>query len=132
MIGSGLVIYNALSTDPELSGIVGDKIYPNSLPQKVDPPFIIYEILASQATHTQDQTSHLREQLQVLAVGSDQDQTFELAESVTRILNFYEGTVGNATIDYATFQGHSDVFWGDPRYPVRELSFNVLSTITKT
>lgn len=134
---TGQVIFHALTTDEDISPLVGDRVYPNRPPQSVLKPdgpvgtFILYKTQSSSTAKTQDGSSHVKEVLYLAIVGSDQDEVFKVSYLISKKLHFYEGTVEETTIDFMTLEEQEDDYYSEAELPMRGLTFNVLSTISK-
>ena len=55
----GKSIYDILSTDGDVSTVVGTRIFPNVAPQTTTFPFIIYDVTGVQPNDTKDGASTL-------------------------------------------------------------------------
>lgn len=128
----GKVLYHALTSDEEIASFIEDRVYPNRPPQGVVFPCILYKTQSVSSLATQDGSIHAKEVLVLAVIAESDDIVFELADKVTDLLHFYEGTVETTTIDFMTFQDYQDDVFDEAGNPYRELTFNVLSTISKS
>jgi len=53
----GKAIFSILTTDAEVSAIVGAKVYPRTAPQGVVIPYVVYSIISVTPTDTKDRPS---------------------------------------------------------------------------
>ena len=82
----GKAIYSILSINPNISGLVGTRIFPNVAPQTTTLPFIIYDVTGVQPNDTKDGASRV---------------------AMDRIP---EGTYGSEQIQSSQFQSYNDIF----------------------
>ena len=99
----GKAIYDILSNDAPVSGVVGTKIYPLRISQNVSSPAISYTTYSNNATDTKSGVSELD---QVMFQVSSFDKSYEVAadlnEKVRTALDRKSGTYG--TLDIQSIQ----------------------------
>ena len=95
----GKAIYDILSNDAPVSGVVGTKIYPLRISQNVSSPAISYTTYSNNATDTKSGVSELD---QVMFQVSSFDKSYEVAadlnEKVRTALDRKSGTYGTLEI----------------------------------
>lgn len=100
----GKVIYSKLSTEPTVTAIVGQKIYPDITPQDVQYPFCVYTIVDSNPVNFKDGQSNLEEiQFQIDCYTQSYDTTQELANNIRNCLDRFTGIVNNIDVQTITY-----------------------------
>lgn len=95
----GKLIYGRLSTDSNITSIVGTNIYPDITPQNVDYPFVVYTIINSLPVDYKDGQSNLEEiNLQIDVYTQKYDDTQNLANLIRNRLDRFVGTVEGVTV----------------------------------
>jgi len=90
----GKLIYNRLFTDGEILAYVGNKIYPDIVPQNVQYPFVVYTIVNSLPVDFKDGQSNLEEiTLQVDVYTQNYDDTQILSNLIRNRLDRFVGIV---------------------------------------
>lgn len=95
----GKAIYDILTNDAPVSGVVGTKIYPLRISQNVSSPAISYTTYSNNATDTKSGVSELD---QIMFQVSSFDKSYEVAadlnEKVRTALDRKSGTYGTLEI----------------------------------
>ena len=116
----GKLIYGRLSTDSNITAIVGTNIYPDITPQNVDYPFVVYTATNSTPVDYKDGQSNLEEiNLQIDVYTQNYDTTQNLANLIRNRLDRFVGTVEGIevqTIKYVSsnsqvYNAELSVYW---------------------
>ena len=107
----GLAIYNILSNDANVSGLVSTRIYPNVAKQTSAFPFVVYTITGDDPTDTKDGVSPLDENNALLLCYSQTySEASDLADKVRTALDRVDGTYGGVELQNITYLNYSDGF----------------------
>tara|TARA_R100001594_G_scaffold71534_1_gene106133 strand:+ start:1407 stop:1808 length:402 start_codon:yes stop_codon:yes gene_type:complete len=110
----GLAIYNLLSNDSDVTGIVAEKIFPNVAKQTTRFPFIIYEVNGEVPTNDKDGVSTLdTDSVMVACYCKTYSQASDLARKIRTALDRKSGTYGGVQIQSIRYDGLNDVFTDD-------------------
>ena len=82
MIKIGETVYSILSTDAEVTGIVGNKIYPIVADVGTTFPFIVYKKGSYIPTYTKDGISNKRATVEIIIASDKYNISVDLAEKV--------------------------------------------------
>ena len=105
----GKAIYGLLSGQSAITNIVSTRIYPISVPQFADFPFVVYTTTDTEPTMTKDGSSPLDViTVQIDMYANDFDTNTTLAGAIRSTLDFYEGTVYGQAIQRITMLNSSD------------------------
>jgi hypothetical protein len=116
----GKLIYGRLSTDSNITAIVGTNIYPDITPQNVDYPFVVYTATNSTPVDYKDGQSNLEEiNLQIDVYTQNYDTTQNLANLIRNRLDRFVGIVEGVevqTIKYVSsnsqvYNAELSVYW---------------------
>ena len=116
----GKLIYSRLSTDGAILAYVGNKIYPDIVPQNVQYPFVVYTITNSIPVDYKDGQSNLEEiSLQVDVYTQNYDDTQDLANLIRNRLDRFVGTVEGVEVqsikytasDSQVYNAELSVYW---------------------
>lgn len=124
----GAAIRAILVADGTLTGLIGAKVYPNTIPPKTDFPCVAYTVLDTEPTDTKEGASELdniRMQIDVYTLNYDDTQT--IANRIRTLLDQYSGTSASENIDLCFFQGQQEgdyqadlgVFWLSQTYEIQ-------------
>lgn len=95
MVEAGLRSY--LTTHPEVSALVGTRVYPLALPQGVTLPAVTYQLIASVRQPAYDGIARLTQaRFQIDCWAETYASLVQLARAVTGALDGYEGPLGDA------------------------------------
>lgn len=109
--GAGKVIYGLLSAASNVTDIVGSspvKVFPNTAPQGITPPYITYLKVSNAPQNSKDgqPVDHIRMQVDIFALTYPQLE--DLAGKVDAALNLYSGTVNGVLVDEIRFETEND------------------------
>ena len=105
----GKAIYGLLSGASSVTDIVGSRIYPVSVPQFAEFPFVVYTTTDTEPSMTKDGSSPLDViTVQIDMYANDFDTNTTLAGAIRSTLDFYEGTVNGQAIQRMTMLNSSD------------------------
>jgi len=108
----GKAIYNILSTNSDVSTLVGTRIFPNVAPQTTTFPFIIYDVTGVQPNDTKDGASTLdTNDVMISCYSETYSQASNLAQKIRVAMDrINEGTYGGEQIQSSQFQSYNDIF----------------------
>ena len=105
----GKLTYSLLSGDATIAGFVGTKIFPVQVPQDTGFPAIVYQHDSQVPTNIKDGPSPLDVVGLVVTIYADNySDAQDIATSVRRILDHFQGTVEGVTVDKISFAGQED------------------------
>ena len=105
----GKAIYGLLNGASSVTNIVGSRIYPVSVPQFADFPFVVYTTTDTEPSMTKDGSSPLDViTVQIDMYANDFGTNTTLAGAVRSTLDFYKGTVNGQAIQRITMMNNSD------------------------
>jgi hypothetical protein len=124
MIGD--VIYNLLSNDATVSGLVGLKIYPYLGTENIVYPYIIYDQTTLQPTDTKDGVSELDTiSYDVEIYTKSPSELTSIANAVRNVLDRYNGTVNTKLIDSIRYLDENSGFSLDDRVYLRIQNYSI-------
>lgn len=124
MIGD--VIYNLLSNDATVSGLVGLKIYPYIGMENIEYPYIIYDQTALTPTDTKDGVSELDTVSYDIEVYTKQpSELTTISNAVRDVLDRYNGTVNTKVIDSIRYVGENTGFDLKDRVYLRVQNYSI-------
>lgn len=105
-------IYSILSSNSGVSTLVGTKIYPFELPQRVSYPAIIYQRISTtdRIVYHGGVCKFARSMFQITAIDDDILGAKTLAEKIRLALHGYTGTVSTIKIFLAQVLNEFDLF----------------------
>lgn len=105
----GEAIYDILSNDGTLIGIVGTKIYPVHAPQRTAAPFVTYRENTTIPTDQKDGAAPKdQKQLQVDIYAGTYTEAHTIAARIRTLLDAYAGTAQGVTIRQMWFSDQDD------------------------
>lgn len=105
----GDAIYNILSNDATLTGLVSTDIYPVSAPQGVNFPFVVYSFSSTDPTDQKDGSSPLDgSRLEVESYDKTYRGAHGIANAIRTALDDYSGAPASITIRRIWFVEQSD------------------------
>lgn len=126
---SGLAIYKILSTDVDVSALVGTKIFPNVAKNSTQFPFIIYDVNGETPTNDKDGVSTLdTDSLMVSCYSKTYIEAADLALKIRTALDRVKGTFGGVEIQSIQYVGYDGLFdddSGDEGIYRKALNFNI-------
>lgn len=123
-------IYNLLSTDSNISSIVGSRIYPDILPMGVDQPAIIYQLNDKGFIETKTAPVFRIHELNLLIGNPVYDQLYTLSNSIRSRLNRNTGTVENIKIQRFSYLEEEAKGWNeDLQLHMKELKFEIIESL---
>ncbi|NIM21853.1 MAG: hypothetical protein GTN64_05460 [Candidatus Latescibacteria bacterium] len=104
-------IYTLLTTDPTVSGIVGDKVFPNFVPIDTPLPAISYRRLAvtDRAIYHNGIRPGAKSRYQFMCITLKPIDSKTLSEGVRTLFNGFSGTVGSDLIYVASIVNEVDL-----------------------
>jgi hypothetical protein len=124
MIGD--VIYNLLSNDATVSGLVGLKIYPYIGTENIVYPYIVYDQVSLQPTDTKDGVSELDTvSYDVEIYTKSPSELTSVSNAVRDALDRYSGTVNTKLIDSIRYLGENSGFSLDDRVYLRVQNYSI-------
>lgn len=124
----GKVIYDLLSNDGTVSGLVSTRIFPDTVPQNTSFPYISYTVISTLPTDAKDGASRLDVvNVQVDIYSRDYSTTQDIAAGVRAALDRYSGTNNSVNVDKIWFTNEAagnyeqelGVFWVSQDYAAR-------------
>lgn len=102
-------VYNLLSNDATVSGLVGSKIYPDQIPQQVAYPAIVhYKTDVNKVAVKTAPTINYRITLQIDIYCDTYGAGETIADAVKAVLDEYSGTVESINIQKAVLNNQAD------------------------
>ena len=96
-IESGL--YAHLTSDPDVSALVGDRIYPLLVPQDATLPAIAYQRISTGRDETHTGPSGLSQaRIQLTCIADSYDAAKAVADAVRSSLDGFSGTMGGINV----------------------------------
>lgn len=103
-MNEGKAIYSILSSDSDVSAIVGTRIYPQIAAQGASFPFLVYVLQGTTPSDTKSGVSTLDEVRYDIVVASETyAEASDLTNKVRTALDRYTGTVAGVVIDSIQF-----------------------------
>lgn len=124
----GKVIYDLLSNDATVSALVSTRIYPDTVPQNAEFPYISYTVISTLPTDAKDGASRLDVvSVQVDIYSRNYSTTQDMAAGVRSALDRYSGTNNSVQVDKIIFSNEAagqyeqqiGVFWISQDYTAR-------------
>ena len=104
----GKVIYGRLTTDTTITNICGLNIFPDSAPQNVQYPFMVYTIINSLPVDFKDGQSNLEEiTVQIDVYTNNYETTQTLGNNVRNRLDRFVGTVNSVSVQTIKYMSSS-------------------------
>jgi hypothetical protein len=103
-------LYSVLAADETVSGLVGTRIYPLSIPDNAAMPAVVYQRISGAALLTMDgahSMTHARFQLNCWS--DEYGETRDLSDAVRQCLDGYSGDVGNVSVLGVFVEGEIDL-----------------------
>jgi hypothetical protein len=103
-MNEGKAIYSILTSDSDVSAIVGTRVYPQIAAQGAAFPFVVYLINDLTPSDTKSGVSTLDEvRYEVLAIAETYAEAADLNEKIRTALDRYTGTVAGIVVDSIQF-----------------------------
>jgi len=103
-MNEGKAIYSILTSDSDVSSIVGTKVYPQIAAQGATFPFIVYLLVDIDPSDTKSGVSTLDEvRYEVIAAAETYAEVADLTNKIRTALDRYTGTVAGVVIDSIQF-----------------------------
>jgi len=100
----GKAIYSILTSDSDVSAIVGTRVYPQIAAQGAAFPFVVYVLQDTSPSDTKSGVSTLDEVRYDIVVASETyAEASDLTEKIRTALDRYSGTVAGVVIDSIQF-----------------------------
>lgn len=101
-------INELLKQQPSLTGIVGDRIYPNEAPEGSSLPRVVYLVRSNQHSHVFSGGDGLPEMTLVLECQGSYDQSKLVADTLRTMLDGYRGYAGQHFVNGCFFEDAYD------------------------
>lgn len=103
-MNEGKAIYSILTSDSDVSAIVGTRVYPQIAAQGAAFPFVVYVLQDTSPSDTKSGVSTLDEVRYDIVVASETyAQASDLTNKIRTALDRYSGTVAGVVIDSIQF-----------------------------
>ena len=108
----GKAIFNILSNDSDILGLVESRIFPNVAPQATEFPFIIYDVTGVQPNDTKDGPSTVdTNDVMISCYSETYSQASDLANKIRRAMDrITEAEYTTIDIQSSQFQSYNDIF----------------------
>lgn len=107
----GKAIYDILTNDSTIEGLVADKVFPNVAAQTTEFPFIVYDVTSDDPEDTKDGVSTLdANSIMVSGYADNYSRAADLAVAIRDALDRTSGTYAGVVIQTIQYQGYNDVF----------------------
>lgn len=104
-------IRTLLINNAAVSAIIGQRVYPNQLPQGVRSPSVVYNRITGRAEYTLAGSGGLLEDLfQIDSIAVDSDSATNLALAVHDALSAFKGPISGVTVRGIFRQNLRDLF----------------------
>lgn len=107
----GKVIFSELATDPTMAGLVGNRIYPATVPARAASPYVVYMQDAADPSDEKDGPSVLDEvRMALMIAATEYDQVQDIATQARTLLDRFSGEVMGVNVQSTHFvdQGQDD------------------------
>lgn len=124
----GKVIYDQLSNDGTVAGLVSTRIYPDIAPQRATLPYVVYTEISTAPTDDKDGSSVLDTiQVQVDMYDDNYDDVETLAAAIRAALDRVSGTIQSVVVDKIIYSGEGsgaysadmNIWWRSQDYQIR-------------
>lgn len=124
----GKVIYDLLSNDATVSAAVSTRIFPDTVPQNTEFPYVSYTVISTLPTNDKDGASQLDVvSVQVDIYSRNYSTTQDIAAACRSALDRYSGTNNSVVVDKMVFANEAagqyeqniGVFWVSQDYTAR-------------
>lgn len=110
-MSAGKAIYDILSTDSTVSGLVAARVFPFGAEQNQVKPYVVYSQISATPEKTKDRSHQIiTGRYQVDIFGNTYDEASTIADAVNDALSFKSGTFGGVVVDVITFEDENDFF----------------------
>ena len=130
----GKYIYSVLAADAGVSALVGSKIYPVIIGEKVALPAIQYMVDAVPKDTQKDKASDYDKETVVfhfwadaLQGGNGYDSVCNIDAAVRTALDFVSGTAAGVTVEHCHYDGSKDVFTEDRMAIGRQATYTFIT-----
>tara|TARA_R110000868_G_scaffold125509_4_gene331459 strand:+ start:1249 stop:1656 length:408 start_codon:yes stop_codon:yes gene_type:complete len=110
------VIYSILNGTAAIQAIVGNRIFPNTIPQKVSKPSIIFEVISRVPTNTHgtDGKSKMDDyRVEITIISTTKTVTDQLGTLVRNALDYFTNTiVAGDFVHWVYYNNETDSFNG--------------------
>lgn len=125
----GKAVYEILTTNTQLTALVGTRVYPEMAPEEAQKPYLVYSILSIDPTDTKQASSTVDvSQLETYAVSEDYTKVMDVSEAARAALDRNSGTFSNIAIQSVQYQSSDTeynpaqrVYIAQQLYSVRQL-----------
>lgn len=120
-------LFSFLKNNADISAIVGERIYPLTAPQGIQPPYITYQSISTLPENTMSGSSGLyHKRIQFNLFASVYEQVVDLFNKLTQILNGLKGTIGNTCIGHCFLENDVDDYQPDEKIYQKATDFHFL------
>lgn len=121
-------VYSILSSDVGLTDVIGNKIYPSIAPRHIEPPFMVYSVVSSNAVRTKDDPFPLTNYLIQLDTYSENAlNAIEVNDLAKRALSRKTGEYGSICIFSTTIDTEMDGYSGEDEVFRKTLRFEIIA-----
>lgn len=110
------VIYSILHGTATISAIVGDRIFPDTIPQKTTRPSIVFEVISRVPTNTHGSSGKSAMddyRVEITIIATTKAVTDQLGDLVRTALDYYTNTtVAGMFVHWVYYNNESDSFNG--------------------
>lgn len=125
-------IFTILTTNAALADLVGDRVYPTRMPQRLTLPCVTYSRISVTRTHTHDQAGGLAAPtFQFTAYAETPDEAIEVINAVRWALDGYVGTQESTKIYAALSEGERALYETDSQLFAQALDIRIWHKETK-
>jgi hypothetical protein len=108
MIGD--IVYNILSNDSNVTGLVGTKIYPLMATQGTELPYITYQVISTSPNKNKDREISLKAiRLQIDIIGNTYSSVTNISDKVVDAISYKTGNYSGYDVDIITFEDENDL-----------------------
>jgi hypothetical protein len=122
----GKVLYDLMVNDSDISGLVGDRIYPSLAKEDVPKPYIVYEKTDETPTDDKDGKSTLDESFYDIMVFTDDiDQLEVLGLYIRNILDRFSGTNSGWDVDKIIYEEEVNEYNDEDRLYGKQIRYRI-------
>lgn len=108
-MNAGKAVFRLLMDSPELSLIVGDKVYPSAMAEDRVYPAIVYAVDTS-GIPTKDRTNIFEARVKIDIYSHNADEAHRAALLVYNALHRFEGIVNDVNVKWMSLENESEGF----------------------
>lgn len=118
-------LYAFLTANAGVFGLVGERIYPQVIPQDAPMPAVAYQRISSprEYSHYPGASGLARARMQFTCEGDSYRQAKRVAEAIRAALSGYKGVAGDVTIGAAFLENENDSYSEGYQMPVVRVDY---------